>query len=134
MTSSRQSLGEGKKSVRRGSATNLTLSGRSRARILWAKLMGFTVLSEGETSHVTFTLSEPDHAHRRFAGCYPRALIPPGSCRETSCIDPRTSPGIMGPERGGLQERGQIGRCSVSQGLHRIGGELLHSLGQRNRQ
>src|SRR6266566_4415519 len=76
MTSSRQSLGEGKKFDRRGSATNLTLSGRSRARILWAKLMGLPVLSEGETSHVMFTLLEPDHAHRRFAGCYRRALIP----------------------------------------------------------
>jgi hypothetical protein len=47
---------------------------------------------------------EPHHAHRRFAGCYRRALIPASSCRETSCIDSRTSPGIMGPERGGLQE------------------------------
>jgi hypothetical protein len=77
---------------------------------------------------------EPDPAHRRFAGRYRRTLISADSCRETSCIDPGTSSGIMGPERGGLQERGQIGRCSVSQGLHRIGGELLHSLGQRNRQ
>jgi hypothetical protein len=41
-------LGEGKKFVRRGSATNLTLSGRSRARILSAKLMGLPVLSERE--------------------------------------------------------------------------------------
>src|ERR1700742_4356075 len=40
MTSSRQSVGEGKKFVRRGSASDLTLSGRARARILWAKLMG----------------------------------------------------------------------------------------------
>jgi len=40
MTSSRQSAGEGKRLVRRGSTSDLTLSGRARARILWAKLMG----------------------------------------------------------------------------------------------
>jgi hypothetical protein len=48
MTSSRQSVGEGKKLVRRGSATDLTLSGRSRARILWAKLMGLRPWVSGD--------------------------------------------------------------------------------------
>src|SRR5438128_4752901 len=45
MTPSRQSASEGKKLVRRGSATERTLSGRPLARMSSAKLMGMPPVS-----------------------------------------------------------------------------------------
>src|SRR5262245_7243993 len=65
MTSSRQSAGEGKRLVRRGSASDLTLSGRARARILWAKLMGLPLGLSIKRPHRSVVEHRNSTTHRR---------------------------------------------------------------------